>query len=148
MNETLKENDADGSNLFFVYKVIPSMGYISVYCYQISYKLAFNAIDDTFIVNKNGQQALNQITSSTQYAHSFKFNSDIQTVANSRVVRKNVIEFLLDAKLDNSFVSRWGGHIIRQNFNIAMNESYSRESKNYTIRHSWKQYFKSISIII
>lgn len=131
----IKANDADGSNLFFVYKVIPSMGYISAYCYQISYKLAFNAIDDTFIVNKNGQQALNQIASSTQYAHSFKFNSDIQTVANSRVVRKNVIEFLLDSKLENSFINRWGGHIIRQNFNISMNESYSRESKNYTIRH-------------
>ena len=131
----IKANDADGSNLFFVYKVIPSMGYISVYCYQISYKLAFNAIDDTFIVNKNGQQALNQMSSATQYAHSFKFNSDIQTVANSRVVRKNVIEFLLDSKLDNSFISRWGGHIIRQNFNVAMNTAYSRESKNYTIRH-------------
>ena len=131
----IKANDADGSNLFFVYKVIPSMGYISVYCYQISYKLAFNAIDDTFIVNKNGQQALSQMSSATQYAHSFKFNSDISTIANSRVVRKNVIEFLLDSKLENSFVSRWGGHIIRQNFNIAMNESYSRDSKNYTIRH-------------
>lgn len=131
----IKANDPEGSNLFFVYKVIPSMGYISVYCYQISYKLAFNAIDDTFIVNKNGQQALNQIASSTQYKHNFKFSSDISTIANSRVVRKNVIEFLLDTKLDNSFVSRWGGHIIRQNFNIAMNESYSRDSKNYTIRH-------------
>ena len=131
----IKANDADGSNLFFVYKVIPSMGYISVYCYQISYKLAFNAIDDTFIVSKNGQQALNQMSSATQYAHSFKFSSDISTIANSRVVRKNPIEFLLDTKLDNSFVSRWGGHIIRQNFNIAMNESYSRDSKNYTIRH-------------
>ncbi|QIW56472.1 hypothetical protein GU335_07725 [Pseudolactococcus raffinolactis] len=131
----IKANDADGSNLFFVYKVIPNMGYINVYCYQISYKLAFNAIDDTFIVSKNGQQALQQIASSTQYPHVFHFSSDIQTVANSRVVRKNVIEFLLDSKLDNSFVSRWGGHIIRQNFNIAMNESYSRDSKNYTIRH-------------
>ncbi|ATC60415.1 hypothetical protein CMV25_00300 [Lactococcus raffinolactis] len=131
----IKANDADGSNLFFVYKVIPSMGYISAYCYQISYKLAFNAIDDTFIVNKNGQQALNQIANSTQYPHNFHFSSDIQTVANSRVVRKNVIEFLLDSKLENSFINRWGGHIIRQNFNVAMNTAYSRESKNYTIRH-------------
>ena len=131
----IKANDADGSNLFFVYKIQPSMGYISVFCYQISYKLAFNAIDDTFIVNKNGQQALNQISSSTQYKHNFKFSSDISTIANSRVVRKNVIEFLLDSKLENSFINRWGGHIIRQNFNIAMNESYSRDSKNYTIRH-------------
>lgn len=131
----IKANDADGPNLFFVYKVIPSMGYISVYCYQISYKLAFNSIDDTFIVSKNGKQALNQMSSATQYAHSFKFSSDISTIANSRVVRKNVIEFLLDSKLENSFISRWGGHIIRQNFNIAMNTAYSNSSKNYTIRH-------------
>ena len=131
----IKANDADETNLFFVYKIQPSMGYISVLCYQISYKLAFNAIDDTFIVSKNGQQALTQIANSTQYKHNFKFSSDIQAVANSRVVRKNVIEFLLDSKLENSFINRWGGHIIRQNFNIAMNESYSRDSKNYTIRH-------------
>ena len=130
----IKANDADGSNLFFVYKVTPSMGYLTVLCYQISYKLAFNSINDTNIVEKNGQMALVQMSNATQYPHSFKFNSDIQTTATSRVVRKNPIEFLLDTGLDNSFVNRWGGHIVRHNFNIAMNSAYG-SNKGYTIRH-------------
>ena len=130
----IKANDADGSNLFFVYKVTPSMGVVHVLCYQISYKLAFNSINDTFLVEKNGQMALNQMSNSTQYPHPFKFFSDIQTVASSRVVRKNPIEFLLDTSLDNCFLNRWGGHIVRQNFNISVNTAYG-SNKGYVIRH-------------
>ncbi|WP_211276898.1 phage tail spike protein, partial [Pseudolactococcus raffinolactis] len=130
----VRANDPEGSNLFFVYKITPSMGYVTVLCYQISYKLAFNSINDTNIVDKSGQNALNQMGNSTQYPHSFTFSSDIQTTATSRVVRKNPIEFLLDTGLDNSFVNRWGGHIVRHNFNISMNSAYG-SNKGYTIRH-------------
>ncbi len=131
----IKCNDAETENLFFVYKLTPQMGYVHVFCYQISYKLAFNTIEDTFVVDKNGQQALTQLSNSTQYPHNFKFSSDIQTIASSRIVRKNPIEILLDSSLDNSFVNRWGGHIVRHKFNIAMNTSYSNTNQNYTIRH-------------
>ncbi|QIW50795.1 phage tail spike protein [Pseudolactococcus raffinolactis] len=130
----IRANDPEGSNLFFVYKITPSMGYVTVLCYQISYKLAFNSINDTNIVNKSGQNALSQMSSATQYPHGFVFSSDISTTATSRVVRKNPIEFLLDTGLDNSFVNRWGGHIVRHNFNIAMNTAYG-SNKGYTIRH-------------
>ena len=130
----IKCNDADGSNLFFVYKITPSMGIVHVLCYQMSYKLAFNSINDTFIVEKNGQLALNQMSNATQYQHQFKFFSDIQTLASSRVVRKNPIEFLLDTSLDNCFLNRWGGHIVRQNFNISVNTAYG-SNKGYVIRH-------------
>lgn len=130
----VRANDPEGLNLFFVYKITPSMGYVTVLCYQISYKLAFNSINDTNIVNKSGQNALTQMSNATQYPHSFVFSSDIQTTATSRVVRKNPIEFLLDTSLDNSFVNRWGGHIVRHGFNIAMNSAYG-SNKGYTIRH-------------
>ena len=130
----VRANDPEGSNLFFVYKITPSMGYVAVLCYQISYKLAFNSINDTNIVNKSGQNALAQMSAATQYPHSFVFSSDIQTTATSRVVRKNPIEFLLDTSLGNSFVNRWGGHIVRHGFNVAMNSAYG-SNKGYTIRH-------------
>lgn len=130
----VKARDPEQENLFFVYKVIPSMGYIKVYAYQMFYKLAFNTINDTNIVNKTGQGALTQMSGGTQYPHKFKFASDILNTANSRVVRKNPVEFLLNSNLDNSFVNRWGGHIIRNGFNISMNQSYG-SNKGYTIRH-------------
>lgn len=133
-SSVVRANDQEGTNLFFVYKITPSMGYVTVLCYQISYKLAFNSINDTNIVNKSGQNALAQMSNATQYPHSFMFSSDIQTTATSRVVRKNPIEFLLDTGLDNSFINRWGGHIVRHGFNIAMNSAYG-SNKGYTIRH-------------
>ncbi|MCM3511636.1 phage tail spike protein [Carnobacterium inhibens] len=130
----IKARDPEQDNLFFVYKIVPSMGYIKVYAYQMFYKLAFNTINDTNIVNKTGQGALTQMSGGTQYPHKFKFASDILNTANSRVVRKNPVEFLLNSNLDNSFVNRWGGHIIRNGFNISMNQSYG-SNKGYTIRH-------------
>ncbi|MER2226119.1 MAG: phage tail spike protein [Carnobacterium sp.] len=130
----IKARDPEQDNLFFVYKVIPSMGYIKVYCYHIFYKLAFNTINDTNIVGKNGQGALTQLAGATQYPHKFQFTSDLTTSANSRVVRKNPVEILLDSNLDNSFINRWGGHIIRHGFNIRMNQSYG-SNKGYKIQH-------------
>lgn len=130
----IKASDPETENLFFVYKIIPSMGYIKVYCYQVFYKLAFNSINDTNVVSKNGQGALTQLSGATQYSHKFKFTSDISNVANSRIVRKNPVEILLDSNLDNSFVNRWGGHIVRHGFNISMNQAYG-SNKGYSIRH-------------
>lgn len=130
----IKASDPEMDNLFFVYKIIPSMGYMKVYCYQVFYKLAFNSINDTNVVSKNGQGALTQLSGATQYSHKFKFTSDISKVANSRIVRKNPVEILLDSNLDNSFVNRWGGHIVRHGFNISMNQAYG-SNKGYSIRH-------------
>ena len=130
----IKARDPEQDNLFFVYKVVPSMGYIKVYAYQMFYKLAFNTINDTNIVHKNGQGALTQMAGATQYPHKFKFTSDIASIANSRVVRKNPVEFLLDSNLDNSFVNRWGGHIVRHGFNISLDKAYG-SNKGYKIQH-------------
>lgn len=121
-------------NLFFVYKIVPSMGYLTVSCYHVFYKLAFNFIKDTNVVQKAGQQALEQVSKGTQYPHDFRFTSDIATVSGSRIVRKNPIEFLLDDQMENSFINRWGGHVVRHGFNISMNQAYG-SNKGYKIKH-------------
>lgn len=120
--------------LFRVYKPVKSMGYLEVFCYHIFYDLVDNFVEDTNIVGKNGQEALTQLGSRTQYAHNFRFFSDITTIAGSRVVRKNPVSFLLDDNLDNSFVNRWGGELKRDNFDVFMYNAIGSD-KGVTIRH-------------
>ncbi|WP_314068439.1 phage tail tip lysozyme [uncultured Vagococcus sp.] len=110
----------DGEQAFRIHKPKTTNGIVEVGALHISYDLSDNLIEDTFIVGKNGQQALDQMSRNTQYPHPFTFNSDINLTANSRVVRKNPIAFLIDSSLDNSFVNRWGGHMKRDNFKISM----------------------------
>lgn len=109
--------------LFRVYRPVKSMGYVTVSCYHIFYDLADNFIEDTNIVEKDGQGALQQLGGATQFNHNFRFFSDITTVANARLVRKNVVASILDDEQGNSFVNRWGGELIRNNFDVRVNES-------------------------
>lgn len=120
--------------LFRVYKPKKTMGYLEVSCYHIFYDLVDNFIEDTNIVGKDGQTSLTQMSSKTQYTHNFKFFSDIDVVAGSRVVRKNPIEFLLDDSLKNSFISRWGGELKRDNFKVFMYRSIGNDN-GVIIRH-------------
>lgn len=114
-----------GEQLFRIRKPKNDNGIFHVEALHISYDLANNLIEDTFVVNKNGKDALSQILTKTQYKHPFTFSSDIKTTASSRIVRKNPIEILIDGSLDNSFVNRWGGHIYRDNFRIEMKSKLS-----------------------
>lgn len=120
--------------LFRVYKISPSMGYIDVTLRHIFYDLIDNFIEDTNIVQKNGINALNQLLGATQYGHRFEGFSDIQKITNSRMVRANPVEAILDTERDNSFINRWGGEIRRDNFEIYMFKQVGNDD-GYTIRH-------------
>lgn len=123
-----------GNQLFRVYKPIKSMGYLTVHCYHIFYDLVDNFIEDTNIVAKFGQGAISQLGGATQYAHMFQFFSDIITIANARIVRMNPVEALLDSGKANSFISRWGGELDRDNLNVRMMEAIG-SNRGVTIRH-------------
>src|SRR5699024_6689328 len=92
----IKAGVPDGTNqLFRVYRPTKSMGYLRVQARHIFYDLADNLIEDTFIVDKSGQGAMDQMRRTTQYPHDFQFFSDIPIVASVRMVRYNPIEALL-----------------------------------------------------
>jgi phage minor structural protein len=93
---------------------------LHIVAHHIFYDLAKNLIEDTFIVNKTGTQALQQLLANTQFIHPFTGTSNISHVDNARLVRLNPVEILLDAELDNGFLARFGGEIVRDNFHISM----------------------------
>lgn len=106
--------------LFRIYRTRKVLGFIEVEARHIFYDLLDNLIEDTNIVGKNGQVALQQLLGATQYPHRFMGLSDIETINSARMVRYNPIEALLDDSISNTFVRRWGGELVRDNFTIRM----------------------------
>lgn len=106
--------------LFRIYRTRKTLGFIEVEARHIFYDLIDNLVEDTFIVDRNGQGAIQQLLNATQFVHKFEGLSNITNTANARMVRYNPVEALLDDGKANSFVSRWGGEILRDNFRINM----------------------------
>ncbi|MDO4778506.1 MAG: phage tail spike protein [Tissierellia bacterium] len=90
---------------------------ITVHAMHISYDLAGNFVEDTFIQNRNGDGAIKQLLSKALVPHNFVGTSNIQKTFNSRIVRENLLSVLLGDD-DNSFLSRAGGQLERDNFRI------------------------------
>lgn len=110
-----------GEQPFRIQKVIPSMGILSVEANHLFYDLADNFIEDINIVGANGQRAGQHILDNTAFPHNFTFRSDLANNYNCRIVRYNPVEAFLDDSKDNTFVSRWGGEIKRDKYEIIMN---------------------------
>lgn len=90
---------------------------INVRAMHISYDLAGNFVEDTFIQNKGGDGAIKQLLSKAVLPHKFIGTSNISKTFNSRLVRENVLTALLGTD-DNSFINRAGGQFERDNFRI------------------------------
>ena len=107
---------------------------IVAYCEQIFFDLNNNFIEDSNIKGKNGNTALNQILSNTNYAHPFSGTSNIQIINNSRLVRKNVLSAIIGDN-ENSFVNRWGGELDIDGFTFKINTRIGRNN-GYKVEYS------------
>lgn len=116
IESSIPNNETD---LFRVRLIRKDLDAIYFYCTQVFFSLEDNFIEDTNIVSKNGLGAMLQISSNTQYAHNFNFFSDIGTVKNARMVRKNVVSAILGSE-DNSFINRWGGELDIHKYDVKM----------------------------
>lgn len=83
-----------------------------------------DAKNDCFLVDirptdKNGQEALDLMTAPNAR---YTAKSDIKTVSTAYYQTMNLIE-AINGNNDNSFVNRWGGEIIYDNYTVTINES-------------------------
>ena len=82
-----------------------------------------DAMDDCFLVDvrpttKNGQQALDIMTAPNS---KYSAQSNITKTATAYYQFKNLIE-AINGEDENSFINRWGGEILFDNFTIIINE--------------------------
>ena len=94
-----------------------------------AYPIFLDSKNDCFIwdtrpTNVNGQQALNMMVSSNS---KYKASSNIDKINTAYYIRKNFIE-ALNADDENSFINRWGGEIIYNNYNIIVNDKIGTDS--------------------
>lgn len=98
-------------------------------------------IADSYVVNKNCNDALNWLNDATDNESPFTMSSDVQTVASFRCVRKNLNEAI------DVVLSRWGGHLVRDNFNISIKNvigedngvtiQYRKNLKDIAVTEDW-----------
>ena len=94
-------------------------GLLEITAHHVFYDLAANLVADTFVVNKTAKAALDQILGAANSKHGFTASSsDTSTRASARIVRQSIAAAILDAKAENSFVSRWGGELAFDNWHI------------------------------
>ena len=82
----------------------------------------FDSKDDHILLDvrptgKNGQQALDIICAGSKYSG----ESNITKAATAYYIRKNLME-VINGDIDQSFVSRWGGEILYDNYKVIINE--------------------------
>lgn len=134
LSEELDEERIIKANnqLFRIYYVDKNLKKIKVLAKHIAFDLNNNFVEDTAIVEKNGQDALNWIFSHTKTKHSFTGSSDILTTKNARYVRKNIFEVLYTA--DNSILNIFGGDFEFDNLNVILHEHRGSDNGLF-IRH-------------
>lgn len=105
---------------FRISEVVTTLdGLLEVSAFHVFYDLAANLIADTYVINKTAKGALTQILGAANTKHGFTAtSSDTVTRSSARIVRMPIAAALMDAGEDNSFASRWGGELARDNFHI------------------------------
>lgn len=89
-----------------------------------------DAMNDCFLVDvrptaKNGQQALDMMTAPS---NKYTGQSNITKVSTAYYQFKNLIE-AINGDDENSFVNRWGGEIMFDNFNVIINEQIGTDNR-------------------
>lgn len=85
-------------------------------------------IRDSYVVNLNCNQALEHLNAATDNESPFTTLSDVASINSFRCVRKSLTEAV------STVLERWGGHLVRDNFNIAIRSSIGADN-GVTIRY-------------
>ena len=114
---------------------------ISVKAWHRFYDSKNYLIADSYVVDKNCNDALDHLNSATDNESPFTTLSDVQTVASYRCVRKSLYEAI------NTVLERWGGHLVRDNNSIQIRQSigsdngvtiqYRKNLKDISVSYDW-----------
>lgn len=122
---------ADGTEQFFrIKRVVKTFTEIQIYATHIFYDLIDNVLDNVAPTGLTCADYGRWLLAHTNYWTPFTFNSNMLSWNSGRYIRKNVVESMI-GNIDNSMLVKFGGEIVRDNFDIALN--YSRGNDNGVI---------------
>ena len=130
-----------GEQAFRISNVTATRSKLSGKFYHIYYDSKNYLIEDSYVVDKNCNDALDHLNSATSDLSPFTTLSDVNDTNSYRCVRTSLYEAI------NVVLERWGGHLVRNNFNIQIKENigqdngvtvrYAKNLKNITCETNW-----------
>ncbi len=109
--------------------------------YHVFYDSKDLLIEDSYVVDKNCNDALDHLNSAVSDTSPFSTLSNISTTNSYRCVRKSLYEAI------KVVLERWGGHLVRDNWNIQIKDTigqdngvvvrYAKNLKNIEANYNW-----------
>ena len=140
-NRILVSNTPQGQQAFRITNVEHRKHKIKVKAKHVFYDSANYVIKDSYVVDKDCNDAMDHLNNATDNPSPFTTSSNISRTASYRCVRKSLYEAL------QVLLERYGGHIVRDNWNIAINETigqdngvvvrYAKNLKDITVDYDW-----------
>lgn len=134
-------NTPQGDQAFRIGNVQKTKSKLTTKAYHVFYDSKNYLIADSYVVDKTCNDALDHLNSATEPQSEFATISDVGTVNSFRCVRKSLYEAIM------TVIDRWGGHLVRDNFNIAIRTSigqdngvtvqYKKNLKDITCEENW-----------
>ena len=142
-NKILVANTPQGYQAFRITNVEKTRTKIRLTAYHVFYDSANYVIEDSYVVDKNCNYALDHLNNATDNPSPFTTSSDIGTKASYRCVRKSLYEAI------QVVLERWGGHLVRDNFTIQVKSSigadngvvvrYGKNLKDISAQYDWNE---------
>jgi phage minor structural protein len=130
-----------GAQAFRISKIQKTKMKISVKAYHVYYDGKNYLIKDNYIFRRTCDFALKYLNDNTDTKSPFNVSSDITKIESFRCVRNSLWEAI------QTIVEKWGGHIVRDNFNIRIQSQigrdngieirYAKNLKELTCETSW-----------
>ena len=142
-NRIVVANTPTGEQPFRITSIDKRKHKIVLHCKHVFYDTENYVIEDSYVVDKTCNQALDHLNSATDNTSPFTTTSDITTINSYRCVRKSLWEAI------NVVLERWGGHLTRNNWQIGIMNSigqdngvvvrYAKNLKDIDVQYDWSQ---------
>ena len=110
-----------GKQCFRIKNVAIQNNKVEVRAYHLFYDSENYIISDSYVVERNCNDALDHLNTATDNPSPFSTISDVPSIHNYRCVRKSLAEAIKDV------LSRYGGHLVRDNWNIEIRQNIGED---------------------
>lgn len=121
-NNIIVANTPQGDQAFRITNVENTRTKIKIKAYHVFYDSKNYLIQDSYVVDKNCNDALDHLNSSTDTTSPFTTVSDVTKIASYRCVRKSLYEAI------QVLLERYGGHLVRDNWTIGIRNSIGQDN--------------------
>ena len=140
-NNIIVANTPQGDQAFRITNVENTRTKIKIKAYHVFYDSKNYLIQDSYVVDKNCNDALDHLNNSTDNTSPFTTISDVTKIASYRCVRKSLYEAI------QVLLERYGGHLVRDNWTIGIRANigqdngvmirYGKNLKNIKAVYNW-----------